>query len=103
PELERSAQKQYQQKLQDFRATVREKIGASEKEIGKFGIPKKIIDIDNFIASQIGVSPMATTKEAAELEKFLRTLEKNLPENLYAGDLQRLYEAIEVRSAAAGD
>lgn len=102
PELERSAQKQYQQKLQDFRATVREKIGASEKEIGKFGIPKSIIDIDNFIAREIGTSQMATTKEAAELEKFLRTIEKNLPENLYAGDLQRLYEAIEIRSAAAG-
>jgi hypothetical protein len=103
PEVEREAQKAYQQRLQNFRSTVKEKLGAAQKDLGKFGISKEAMDIDNFIAREIGVSALAGTKEGAEFEKFLKTLEGNLPETLQANDLQRLYEAIEVRAAAASE
>lgn len=103
PQIEKQAEKAYQQRLLNFRSTVKEKIGKVERELGKFGISKKSLDIDNFISREIGVSGMAGTKEAAEMGTFLRTLEGNLPDPLHASDLQRLYEAIEVRSAAIGE
>lgn len=103
PELEKQAEKAYKQRIQNFKSTVKDKIGAAQKDIGKFGIPKEAMDIENFLAREVGVSAMAGTKEAAELESFLKTLEGNLPDTLHANDLQRLYEAIEVRAASAGE
>lgn len=103
PELEKQAERAYQQRIQNFRSTVKEKIGAAQKDIGKFGISKEALEIENFLAREIGVSAMAGTKEAAELESFLRTLESNLPSTLQANDLQRLYEALEVKAASSGE
>lgn len=103
PELEQKSKKAYDQRMNNFKSTVKDKIGAAQKDIGKFGISKESMDIENFLSREIGVSGIAGTKEAKEIEGFLRTLESNLPETLHTNDLQRLYEAIEVRAAAAGE
>lgn len=101
PAAEREAQRAYRQRLQNFRSTVKEKLGKAQKDIGKFGISKEAMDVENFLAREVGVSALAGTKEAAEIEKFLTTLEKSLPETLHASDLQRLYEALEVKAVTS--
>lgn len=103
PELERQAQQAYNQRIQNFRSNVKQKLGAAQKDIGKFGISKEAIDIENFLAREVGVSGIAGTKEAAELESFFNTVVESLPETLHANDLQRLYEAIEMKAASSGE
>lgn len=102
PEVEREAQRSYQQQLQNFRTNVGQKLGAMNKDLGKFGIPKEAMALDEFINREIGVG-LAGTQEGQELRNFFTSIGQNLPETLNAQELQKLYEAIELRAARGSE
>lgn len=99
PKVEKEAERAYQQRLQNFRKRVGDKIGAMQKDLGKFGIPKESMALEEFINREIGVSQLAGTQEGQSLRKFFSEMGESLPQNMNASDLQRLYEAVEVKIA----
>lgn len=99
PKIEQEAKRAYNQNLQNFRSNAMKKIEASQRDIGKYGVAKDALGIDEFIQKEIGLSEYAGTKEAVQLEKFLNTMEKSLPQDIMASDLAKMYEAIEMRIA----
>lgn len=74
-------------------------LGRLDKEIGPYKVSKEGLDVDRFLAEEVGVSAQAGTREANEAVNFLGTIEASLPEKLATRDVQRMYEAIDGRIA----
>ncbi len=65
------------------------------------GISKSSVDVDGFINTNIGMSPIAGTPEAKNLGNFFSSLIKSAPENMDAADLKRIFHSIETKAATA--
>lgn len=99
PQVQKDAERAYQQTLANFRSNMGKKLGTLEEDIGKYGISKESMNVEHFINKEIGSTTMAGSREAKELSNFLTSIEKSLPEKLSTGDIQRIFESIELRIA----
>lgn len=85
----------------DFLTQMARKLDGVQSELRGAGIVKDVLDVDNFINKEIGMSSLGATPQGNRLASFIQSLEKSAPEHLNADDLKRMFLAIEERIATS--
>lgn len=76
-------------------------IGRLGREVPADSVSREALEVGRFIADTVDASAMAGTTEGNRLTNFLTRLVETRPETLNAGDLSKIFKAVEDRIAVA--
>lgn len=99
PEEVRMTHEANRQAQDAFRAELNRKLESISSDIPKAGLNKQALEVEDFINSNIKISPAATGTEARSTANFIQSIEGALPENLDSNTIRRVFDAIEGRIA----
>lgn len=85
----------------DFLAQMARKLDTVQTELRGAGIAKEVMDVDNFINREIGMTSLGGTTEGNRLSSFIKSLEKSSPEHLNSDELKKIFLALEERIATS--